>query len=175
VKIRLQDKANAGKYKNTWDAVVKIAQAEGPLAFYKGLESTIWRHAAWNGGYFSLIYKLKSMMPKAQSEKGALFYNFISGSCGGFFGTVLNTPFDVVKSRIQNQVVPAGQTPKYGYTLPALAMIYREEGFFALYKGFVPKVVRLGPGGGILLVVFDYVSKILRNMDENKHATSKSR
>ena len=32
----------------------------------------------------------------------------------------------------------------------------------ALYKGFVPKVLRLGPGGGILLVVFDYLSKKMR-------------
>ena len=31
----------------------------------------------------------------------------------------------------------------------------------ALYKGFLPKVVRLGPGGGILLVVFDFISKLL--------------
>ncbi|KGK32663.1 hypothetical protein JL09_g6669 [Pichia kudriavzevii] len=30
----------------------------------------------------------------------------------------------------------------------------REEGVSALYKGFLPKVLRLGPGGGILLVVF---------------------
>jgi hypothetical protein len=29
---------------------------------------------------------------------------------------------------------------------------YREEGFRALYKGFAPKVLLLGPGGGVLLV-----------------------
>ncbi len=34
----------------------------------------------------------------------------------------------------------------------------------ALYKGFVPKVLRLGPGGGILLVVFDAVSAAMRKM-----------
>ncbi len=28
--------------------------------------------------------------------------------------------------------------------------------------GFVPKVLRLGPGGGILLVVFDFVSGFIR-------------
>jgi len=40
--------------------------------------------------------------------------------------------------------------------------------FSALYKGFVPKVVRLGPGGGILLVVFEFVSKLLREWDLKK-------
>lgn len=33
----------------------------------------------------------------------------------------------------------------------------REEGFGALYKGFVPKVLRLAPGGGVLLLVVEAV------------------
>jgi solute carrier family 25 2-oxodicarboxylate transporter 21 len=43
--------------------------------------------------------------------------------------------------------------------LPAIKTVAQEEGINALYKGFVPKVLRLGPGGGILLVVFDQVTK----------------
>jgi solute carrier family 25 2-oxodicarboxylate transporter 21 len=49
VKIRLQDKANAGKYKNTIDCVKKIYAQEGFLGFWKGLEATLFRHAIWNG------------------------------------------------------------------------------------------------------------------------------
>ena len=33
--------------------------------------------------------------------------------------------------------------------------IFREEGPAALYKGFVPKVLRLAPGGGVLLLVVE--------------------
>jgi solute carrier family 25 2-oxodicarboxylate transporter 21 len=43
-----------------------------------------------------------------------------------------------------------------------LSTIVREEGIAALYKGFAPKVLRLGPGGGILLVVFDFLSGYIR-------------
>ncbi len=43
-----------------------------------------------------------------------------------------------------------------------MVKIAREEGPAALYKGFVPKVMRLGPGGGILLVVFDFLSGYIR-------------
>jgi len=159
VKIRLQDKSNQGKYLNTTDCVKKILQQEGPFAFFKGLESTLWRHASWNGGYFGLIFTVKSMLPKAQTERGTTLINFTAGSIAGTFGTILNTPMDVVKSRIQNQT--SGNV-KYNWTIPSMAMIAREEGYGALYKGFVPKVVRLGPGGGILLVVFEYVSKVLK-------------
>ena len=36
--------------------------------------------------------------------------------------------------------------------------------FRALYKGFVPKVLRLGPGGGILLVVYTGVMDFFRSI-----------
>jgi solute carrier family 25 (mitochondrial 2-oxodicarboxylate transporter), member 21 len=124
VKIRMQDKANAGKYSNTVDCIKKILAQEGPFAFFKGLESTVWRHAAWNGGYFGVIHGVKSMLPMAQTPQEQLMNNFIAGSIGGTFGTILNTPFDVVKTRIQNQT----GVLKYNWTLPSLGTIIREEG-----------------------------------------------
>ncbi|KAK9765862.1 hypothetical protein K7432_005474 [Basidiobolus ranarum] len=160
VKIRLQDKNSAGKYTGTMDCVRKILAEEGPFAFFKGLEATIFRHAFWNGGYFGVIYGVRSALPEAETKQGELMRNFTAGAIGGTAGTLLNTPFDVVKTRIQNQA--PGIVPKYNWTIPALKTVYVEEGFAALYKGFVPKVLRLGPGGGILLVVFDQVSTILR-------------
>jgi hypothetical protein len=44
VKIRLQDRAQAGRYNGSADAVVKIIREEGPLALYNGLEATLWRY-----------------------------------------------------------------------------------------------------------------------------------
>jgi len=159
VKIRLQDKNNVGRYNGTFDAIKKIYLEEGALAFFKGLEATLWRHATWNGGYFGVIHGVRSALPKAETKQGELLGNFVAGSIGGTVGTILNTPFDVVKTRIQNQ--PHG-IYKYNWTLPALGTIIKEEGLAAVYKGFIPKVLRLGPGGGILLVVFDQVSSMMR-------------
>lgn len=65
--------------------------------------------------------------------------NVVAGTVGGTVGTVLNTPFDVVKSRIQNATKIPGQVPKYNWAIPALGTVAREEGLRALYKGFVPK------------------------------------
>ncbi|KAG9295441.1 hypothetical protein G9A89_013470 [Geosiphon pyriformis] len=155
VKIRLQDKNNAGKYSGTWDALAKIIRQEGPFALFNGLEATIWRHATWNGGYFGVIHSVRKSLPKAETKKDELKNNFIAGGLGGTVGTIINTPFDVVKTRVQND---SGLVRKYNWALPAIKTVAQEEGFRALYKGFVPKVLRLGPGGGILLVVFDQVT-----------------
>jgi solute carrier family 25 2-oxodicarboxylate transporter 21 len=151
------------------DCIMKIMKEEGPMAFFKGLEATLWRHALWNGGYFGIIHGVREALPEAESPQGQLLKNFIAGSIGGTFGTILNTPFDVVKTRIQNQVIAPGQMAKYNWTIPALSTIAKEEGFGALYKGFTPKVLRLGPGGGILLVVFELVTGFMRKnfLDEN--------
>lgn len=129
VKIRMQDKANAGRYRNTLDCVLKIAREEGPLAFFKGLEATVWRHAAWNGGYFGVIHGVREALPAAETPQGTLLRNFVAGSIGGTVGTLLNTPFDVMKTRIQNQSTLPGARPKYRWTLPSLALLAREEGY----------------------------------------------
>ena len=69
----------------------------------------------------------------------------------------------MVKSRIQGAEKIPGVKPKYNWTYPALVTIAREEGLAALYKGFVPKVLRLAPGGGVLLLVVDFTLGVFRN------------
>jgi Mitochondrial carrier protein len=92
------------------------------------------------------------------------------------------TPYiQVVKSRIQGAEKVPGVIPKYNWTYPAyvsflsrylvmvvflllvrLVTIFREEGSIALYKGFVPKVLRLAPGGGVLLLVVEFTLGLFR-------------
>ena len=43
-----------------------------------------------------------------------------------------------------------------------LVTIMREEGPVALYKGFIPKVLRLAPGGGVLLLVVEATLEVFR-------------
>lgn len=70
-----------------------------------------------------------------------------------------NTPFDVIKTRVQT--LPRTDRT-YKPTIPALIRVARDEGVSALYKGFAPKVMRMAPGGGIVLLVFDFVAGFLR-------------
>ena len=92
-----------------------------------------------------------------------------------------HTLIQVVKSRIQGAEKLPGVVPKYNWTYPAyacflskplgmvvtvlpyrLVTIFREEGPKALYKGFVPKVLRLAPGGGVLLLVVEFTLGVFR-------------
>ncbi|RKF72548.1 Mitochondrial 2-oxodicarboxylate carrier 2 [Golovinomyces cichoracearum] len=164
IKIRMQDKASARKYTSVTDCLIKTVKIEGVLSLYNGLESTLWRHILWNSGYFGCIYQVRELLPKTELKGRQVLYDLLSGAIGGTFGTILNTPMDVIKSRIQNSSRIAGTVPKYSWAWPALGTVFREEGFLALYKGFLPKVIRLGPGGGILLVVFTGVLDFFKRL-----------
>ncbi|KAF9235018.1 mitochondrial carrier [Melanogaster broomeanus] len=162
VKIKLQDKMST--FAGPLDVVKQVIKKEGVLGLYGGMEATFWRHVWWNGGYFGCIHQVRSIMPKAETPQAQLFNNFVSGATGGFVGTVLNTPHCalVVKSRIQGASKVPGVVPKYNWTYPALLTIMREEGPAALYKGFLPKVLRLAPGGGVLLLVVEFTLGVFR-------------
>lgn len=162
IKIRLQDKTS--KYSGMGEVFKSIVKNEGPLALYNGLEATLWRHITWNAGYFGVIFQVRTLLPKAKNQTEKTINDLISGAIGGTVGTLINTPFDVVKSRIQNTVTTPGVVRKYNWTLPSIVTVFKEEGFAALYKGFLPKVLRLGPGGGILLVVFTKTMDFFRTI-----------
>eukprot|EP01006_Ploeotia_vitrea_P060951 TRINITY_DN76920_c0_g1_i1.p1 TRINITY_DN76920_c0_g1~~TRINITY_DN76920_c0_g1_i1.p1 ORF type:complete len:312 (+),score=153.74 TRINITY_DN76920_c0_g1_i1:63-938(+) len=157
VKVRMQSPEFLGAYKSTTDATIQVLRKEGVAALYKGLEAQLWRNASWNGTYFGLIGTIKSQMATPQGHAEELQRNFLAGLVAGTVATSINTPFDVAKSRLQNQ-----STGKLGWTLPMLATIVREEGVGSLWKGFGPRLFRLGPGGGIMLVAFEAMCNWLR-------------
>ncbi|GJE95620.1 mitochondrial carrier [Phanerochaete sordida] len=160
VKIKLQDKHST--FAGPMDVVKTIIKKEGLLGLYVGMESTFWRHLWWNAGYFGCIFKVREMLPKPETNRARLLNDLAAGTVGGFVGTAINTPFDVVKSRIQGATKVPGVVPKYNWTYPGLLLIAREEGIGALYKGFAPKVLRLAPGGGVLLLVVEFTLGIFR-------------
>jgi solute carrier family 25 2-oxodicarboxylate transporter 21 len=146
------------------DCVVKIIRVEGPLALYNGLESTLWRHIVWNAGYFGCIFQVRAQLPKATTREGQISNDLLAGAVGGTVGTMLNTPLDVVKSRIQNSPRMPGVMGKYNWAWPSVVTMGREEGLRGLYKGFLPKILRFGPGGGILLVVYAGVTDFFKTL-----------
>ena len=111
--------------------------------------------------YFRYLYWKSSgtlstgyFKPPPEASKGtATIYSFLGGVVGGTLATLANTPFDTVKSRMQNQAHVTGQIPKYNWTVPSLLIVIKEEGIVAAYKGLGPRLLRLGPGGGIMIVM----------------------
>jgi len=158
VKVRMQ--AQKSMYKNTIECAASITKNEGIRGIYKGIVPLLWRNGIWNGTYFGIIYTLKKHLWVPESKQSELGRNFLSGLIAGGLATTANTPFDVVKSRMQN--VKVGAPTEYKTVFGTLMHIFSKEGGIkALWKGYIPRMYRLGPGGGIMLVAFDFISDLL--------------
>lgn len=164
VKVRMQAKENLRLFKSSTECAMAMLKNEGITSLYKGLEPQMWRNGLWNGAYFGIIgiVQAKVVVPADAPKSRKLLNKFLAGVVGSSVGTMLNTPFDVAKSRMQQQQTRAGETVKYRHAFQAIAVVQREEGFAALYKGFGARMLRLGPGGGIMIVAFDKISSLLR-------------
>ncbi|XP_063993424.1 mitochondrial 2-oxodicarboxylate carrier [Diachasmimorpha longicaudata] len=160
VKVRLQ--SNRERLKNTpstFTVTRDIIRKNGLGldGLNKGLSATAMRNGVFNSFYFGFYHSVKSYVP-ANKDPWIEFLSKVGlGFVAGTIASCLNIPFDVAKSRIQG---PQGDV-KYKGTLRTIKIIYQREGFSALYKGLLPKVLRLGPGGAIMLVVYDYMHAFL--------------
>lgn len=162
IKVRLQSKEFIGKYSNTFDCVKKVIQEEGMLKLMTGVQPTIIRNSIWNAVYFGSMQYLKILGDAVFPSNRTFFLDRLETLCTGFvgavFATCFNAPFDVVKSRMQSQVrVNATDPLKYKSTFQTLSLILRTEGLGACYKGFQPKAIRMGLGGGVAMLTFELV------------------
>ncbi|KAI8559039.1 hypothetical protein RHMOL_Rhmol04G0143800 [Rhododendron molle] len=71
--------------------------------------------------------------------------SMISGFLAGVAGLVCTGPFDVVKTRLKAQSRYRGEV-KYKGMVHAIVTIYKEERLRALWKGLLPRLMRIPPG-----------------------------
>uniref|UniRef100_A0A2P2HY07 Mitochondrial 2-oxodicarboxylate carrier n=2 Tax=Hirondellea gigas TaxID=1518452 RepID=A0A2P2HY07_9CRUS len=158
--VKVSQQANKSQHKmspGVWSVAREIIARDGLLGINKGVTATIGRNGVFNMVYFGLFHTINTnMLPKRKELWQNNIQKFIVGFVSGVLGSTLNIPFDVAKSRIQGPQ-PDPSKPKYKGTISSIGIVYREEGFRALYKGLVPKVLRLGPGAGIMMIVYDTV------------------
>lgn len=60
----------------------------------------------------------------------------IDGGLAGVTGVTATFPMDLAKTRLQNQVILAGQTPKYKNLFHAVKVVGATEGMAGLYSGY---------------------------------------
>ncbi|XP_018322379.1 mitochondrial 2-oxodicarboxylate carrier [Agrilus planipennis] len=163
VKVNLQSNRAVGKeLPSTWFVTKKIVKEKG-IGFQglnKGVTATIARNGVFNMIYFGFYHSVKDILPEYEDPVKEFFRKIGIGFVSGTLASCINIPFDVAKSRIQGPQPILG-TIKYKSTLRSIIIVYNEEGVRALYKGLLPKVMRLGPGGAIMFVVYDYTYHFL--------------
>lgn len=148
VKVRIQilgegKKAGAtGFSTNPLTVGRQILSQEGVGALYKGLDAGLVRQATYSTtrlGVYSYLFERK------KREQGSVSFGqkLLISSIAGFTGALVGTPADLALVRFQaDGTLPPAERRNYKHVGDAFSRIVKEEGFFSLWKGSTPTIIR---------------------------------
>jgi len=143
--------AERRNYKSSIDCCIRVAREEGPLALWRGVLPTVFRAGTLAGSLMATASELKIKVAAwtgwAQSSVKTLFVATFAAS---FVANIFSTPFDVVKSRIQQQV-----GNEYSGMVDCARKSVAREGVGVLWRGFTPAFVKLAPYSIISITLFE--------------------
>uniref|UniRef100_A0A0D6R083 Mitochondrial succinate-fumarate transporter 1-like n=1 Tax=Araucaria cunninghamii TaxID=56994 RepID=A0A0D6R083_ARACU len=165
VKIRLQQQRGLArevlKYKGPIHCATSIVREEGLFGLWAGAAPTVMRNGINQAAMFTAKNAFDVVLWKKHEGDGRVlqpWQSMISGFLAGTAGPICTGPFDVVKTRLMAQIrsVETGEV-KYKGMFHALRTIFAEEGLLALWKGLLPRLMRIPPGQAIMWAVADQV------------------
>ncbi|KAF6148177.1 hypothetical protein GIB67_011952 [Kingdonia uniflora] len=162
VKVRMQADGrllNQGlkpRYTGSFDALNKIARAEGLKGLWQGVVPNVQRAFLVNMGELACYDHAKRFLIRKQVCEDNIFAHTLASIMSGLAATTLSCPADWVKTRMMNQAnhKEGGQT-FYRNSYDCLVKTVRVEGVRALWKGFFPTWARLGPWQFVFWVSYE--------------------
>nr|CAL25806.1 CG18418 [Drosophila melanogaster]CAL25808.1 CG18418 [Drosophila melanogaster]CAL25811.1 CG18418 [Drosophila melanogaster]CAL25815.1 CG18418 [Drosophila melanogaster] len=153
-------------YKNVGDAFVRIVKDEGVVALWRGCLPTVGRAMVVNMVQLASYSLMKNQLQGYLSEGIPL--HLTAALVSGLLTSVTSMPLDMAKTRIQQMKVIDGK-PEYSGTIDVLKKVLKNEGAFAVWKGFTPYLMRMGPH-----TIFSFVFLEQMNKAYSKHMLSDS-
>jgi solute carrier family 25, member 44 len=128
-----------GQYKNTLDAFRTIIKTDGPLALWQGfLPKTI---GLVGGNVYISCYELfRSRLLK--SNCSTFTSDVVAGGAASLISQTMIVPIDLVSQRMAVDL----DGRSFGSHLRA---VWKEAGFYGLYRGFIPSVMTYAPASSI--------------------------
>mmetsp|Transcript_18595 Transcript_18595/g.18834 ORF Transcript_18595/g.18834 Transcript_18595/m.18834 type:complete len:337 (+) Transcript_18595:74-1084(+) len=178
--------AKRRNYQGVFDCLKQIATTEpgGIRAWWTGGTPTVLRATLLSScqmgvtSQTKLYFKSTGYFEKSNHNKqdthpiyqgdylGGIPLLFCSTLVSSFCANIVANPFDVIKSRIQNQQVSADTgVLKYNGSIDCLKKSVQQEGIMVLYKGFGPAFVKLAPYTVISLTLVDTMTKYMTGKD----------
>ncbi|KAK7711314.1 Mitochondrial oxaloacetate carrier protein [Diaporthe eres] len=147
-------------YRNAFDGLRQIYTAEGVRGLYRGVGAAMIRTGAGSSVQLpTYFFAKRRLMKHAGMEEGPALH-LTSSAISGFVVCCFMHPPDTVMSRLYNQ-----HGNLYNGVLDCLAKTVRTEGFFAIYKGFLPHLARILPHTILTLSLAEQTNKLVRKVE----------
>jgi solute carrier family 25 citrate transporter 1 len=143
-----------------------IFKEQGVRGFFKGFVPTTARQAANSAVRFSSYTSLKQLAQSyvAPGEKLGTLSTFGLGAVAGTITVYATQPIDTVKTRMQS----IDSKGHYKNSVDCAVKIFKNEGFFKLWSGAVPRLGRLMFSGGIVFTMYEKTMELLDRLDPEK-------
>lgn len=139
-----------------------VMQESGVAGMWTGAGPTVVRAMALSSVTLAVTSEVKQRLPQVvpQMKEYPTLTMVTSTTIASFWGTVASQPFDVVKSRMQNMVVPPSGEPPYSSALDCAGKCLK-EGPLTLMRGFTPAFVKLTPYTVLSLTIVEKLTQLL--------------
>ncbi|CAK9267111.1 unnamed protein product [Sphagnum jensenii] len=135
------------------EATLKVANEEGFKGFWKGNVPQVIRVIPYSAVQL-FAYETYKKLLKGDREEISVVGRLTAGACAGMTSTLVTYPLDVLRLRLA--VDPATKS-----MFQVAAMMFREEGVAAFWRGLGPSLLGIAPYIALNFCVFDLIKKSL--------------
>ncbi|KAK2708020.1 mitochondrial basic amino acids transporter-like [Artemia franciscana] len=153
VRIQTQDPRNL-RYTGTFQCLRTVVRHEGAAALFRGMTSPMAGVAGINAMIFGVYGNVNKRLSDPESIKSIA----TAGICAGLAQTVITSPMELVKTRLQVQSQIPGAQISEG-PVDCLKKIWRSYGIRGVYQGFGITCVREIPAFGIYFAAYEVMTR----------------
>ncbi len=152
IKIRVQGSRES---LSSISAGQSLLREEGWQGLALGWKAVILRVATGSAVQLSTYDICKDSLSARYPDLSSLIVQFSASAMTGVLVVLAMNPFDVATTRMQNQREPG----TYRSPLDCLAKTVEREGPLAVYKGFFPNLLRIGPHTVLTFLFLEQIKK----------------
>ncbi|XP_054264358.1 mitochondrial basic amino acids transporter [Macrosteles quadrilineatus] len=147
VKLQTQDFRNP-VYRGTWDCFTKILQTESLAGFYRGVWSPMGGVALVN----AIVFGVYGNLQRGLLDPESLRSQFLAGGIAGLAQSVVSSPVELVKTRMQT-------SSSYHGTVDCFMSILRSERINGVFKGLSVTAAREFLGYGFYFSTYEFLTR----------------
>jgi len=164
VKQRMQ--LYGSKYTSIRDCIMTMWKNEGLIAFYQSYVTTVLLNVPYVVVHFVTYEGMHTLLHDTAIDDTPVA-DILSGACAGGLGALFSNPLDVVKTRLQTQVVAEGQV-RLGM-VDMIKDIWTKEGIKGFGHGASARVTMFIPSAAICWTIYEGLKRfMLPNYDASQ-------
>ena len=163
VKVRLQDARCT--YFGPKNCILRMFREEGFLSFYRGLTAPLYGCMLETAILFVVYNQLTRAFHQLKNKKNSDHATFLGTAASGFGAgvmvSIILTPIELVKCRMQVEDTLSQRQKKYKGSWHCAIQTLRNDGVKGLFRGFTSFAFREAPGTALWYTVYEEMKVLL--------------